>query len=443
MSKFKPYQHYRPSNIFRLGDIPAQWQEKGLGIVCQLNPGKSEVSGLPKDLEVGFIPMELLGEKGELDVDEVRCLDDVYQGFTYCRDGDVIMAKITPCFENGKGALCLGLKNGIGMGTTELHVLRPKEINGKFLYWITRQNAFRKIGATELRGSAGQQRVPIEFVKNWVVALPSDEEQKFIVAFLDHTTAQLDDLIAQKQRLIELLKEKRQALITQAVTKGLNPKAKMKDSGVPWLGQIPEHWEKFKLGHLFDVMGSGTTPARERLDYYDGNTPWVTTSELRETEITKTNERVTDLALEDFPSLKIYPADSVVVAMYGATIGRLGILRVPATVNQACFVMGQSRLANFKFIYYFLWAIRNHLINLGYGGGQPNLNQEQIRNVRLALPSLKEQEGIVARLDQSVSELDSLTHQTELSVEKLSEYRQSLISAAVTGKIDLRDWKTA
>ncbi len=436
MNKFKRYSRYQSSGVKWLGDIPENWGFEQLGWNTSLTVPMRDK---PENLN-GTIPWVRIEDFDGKYISGSKSGQGVSEDTVRKMNLKVFLPGTVLCTCSCTMGATAIAKAPLVSNQTFIGILPRFGLDSEYLFYLM------KASSDELTQSAAgsiQQYLSRWDFQKLRIPIPSMDEQRSIVAFLDHTTAQLDDLIAQKQRLIELLKEKRQALITQAVTKGLNPKAKMKDSGVPWLGQIPEHWEKFKLGHLFDVMGSGTTPARERLDYYDGNTPWVTTSELRETEITKTNERVTDLALEDFPSLKIYPADSVVVAMYGATIGRLGILRVPATVNQACFVMGQSRLANFKFIYYFLWAIRNHLINLGYGGGQPNLNQEQIRNVRLALPSLKEQEGIVARLDQSVSELDSLTHQTELSVEKLSEYRQSLISAAVTGKIDLRNWKSA
>ena len=145
-----------------------------------MNPSKAEVSNLPKDTEVSFVPMEQVGEDGTLLLDRSKPIDEVYQGFTYFRNGDVLVAKITPCFENGKGALAKDLKNGIGFGTTEFHVLRPKsEITGRFLELVTRLHPFRGQGISEFTGAAGQQRVPESFINNYLAPLPSLSEQHF------------------------------------------------------------------------------------------------------------------------------------------------------------------------------------------------------------------------------------------------------------------------
>src|SRR5207253_5080350 len=140
--------------------------------------------------------------------------------------------------ENGKGALARGLLNGVGFGTTELHVLHPrKEVDPRFLYYVTANPIFRQLGEAEMTGATGQKRVPDEFVKNHIVQLPSHNEQRAIADMLDKETARLDELIAEKARLLELLAEKRRALIPRAVTRGLNNAAPLRDTGLKWLGE--------------------------------------------------------------------------------------------------------------------------------------------------------------------------------------------------------------
>jgi type I restriction enzyme S subunit len=400
------------------------------------------------DTKVGFVPMELLGENGELDVDEVRDLGVVYQGFTYCRDGDVIVAKITPCFENGKGALCIGLKNGIGMGTTELHVLRPQEINGRYLYWITRQNAFREIGATEMRGSAGQQRVPIEFIKNWVVGLPSNEEQRTIAAFLDHTTDQLDDLIAQKQRLVELLKEKRQALITQAVTKGLNPKVKMKDSGVEWLGQIPEHWGVRALKRLVSIPitdGPHETPI-----LHDSGVPFVSAEAIQNGKIEFGSVRgyISSESDEVFSRKYSPKRGDIYMVKSGATTGRIAMVETDERFNIWSPLAAIRCNPDLVLPEFMLMALQSDYfqrqIQLFWNyGTQQNIGMGVIGNLKFILPPLEEQREAIKRVVGLNRNIVELEFQVEKSTHELQEYRQSLISAAVTGKIDLRNWKTA
>ena len=222
-ASLKPYPAYKDSGVEWLGRIPEHWETKRLKFLARVNPGKSEIANLPDDTEVSFLPMEQIGAHGSLTLEETRPLASVWTGFTYFRDGDVVVAKITPCFENGKGALCRSLVNGIGFGTTELHVIRPLQaLDAVFMWYVVASDAFRAIGVTEMSGAAGQQRVPDGFVSNYPASVPSLPEQRAIAAFLDRETQRSDALVEKKERLVELLREKRTALISHAVTRGLD-----------------------------------------------------------------------------------------------------------------------------------------------------------------------------------------------------------------------------
>ena len=166
-----------------------------------------------------FLPMESIGEKGDLDCSVTRCIDEVRSGYTQFFEGDVLVAKITPCFENGKGAIVEGTLNGVGFGTTELHVLAPaKGIDARYLYYATISDHFRKLGEAAMFGAAGQKRVPEDFVRNYRVPVPSLDEQRAIADYLDLETARLDALVAKVQGGIALVEERRAALISAAVT---------------------------------------------------------------------------------------------------------------------------------------------------------------------------------------------------------------------------------
>lgn len=163
--------------------------------------------------------MEAVGEYGGLDLSQTRMLDDVGSGYTAFRDNDVLVAKITPCFENGKGALASSLTNGVAFGTTELHVLRPRTtVASRFLFYLTISDPFRKLGEAEMYGAGGQKRVPTEFVQDFRLPLPPIDEQAAIADYLDRETARIDTLAATVLRAIEGLSEYRTALITAAVT---------------------------------------------------------------------------------------------------------------------------------------------------------------------------------------------------------------------------------
>ena len=277
-----------------------------------------------------------------------------------------------------------------------------------------------------------------EDIKKTLISIPHDGERKAVVSYLDAETARIDSLISEKRNFIDLLKEKRQALISHFVTKGLDANVPMKDSGVEWIGGVPEHWGVPKIAYIYPALGSGTTPKSDNEDYYGGNTPWVTTGELRESEIRETKKTVSDLALAEHSALKIHQPDSVVMAMYGATIGRVGILKIEATTNQACCVFPPSPKMLSGFLYYWLMGYREEIVNLGYGGGQPNISMGTVSSLKIPTPSISEQETILERIEQETSTINELLSETEKSIGLLKEHRTALISAAVTGKIDVR-----
>lgn len=278
-----------------------------------------------------------------------------------------------------------------------------------------------------------------EYVNDVPIALPPPPEQTRIVQFLDRKTAQIDKAIAQKERLIELLKERRQILIHNAVTKGLNPNVKMKDSGVEWIGEIPEHWEVRKVTHLFGKIGSGTTPNSGDARYYGGKINWLQTGDLTDGQVLHTSKTITEKALTTFSALKRYPVGSIVIAMYGATIGKVGILSIEAATNQACCVLSSPQGITNLFAYFWLLAAKQNIIAMGYGGGQPNISQDLVKSIRIPIPPLREQIEITQKLktiDDCVKK--SLLVEEEL-ISRLREYRASLMNSVVLGTIKVAE----
>jgi type I restriction enzyme, S subunit len=217
--KRKVYPKYKPSGVEWLGEVPEHWEVKRSRFVFSMNPSKQEIALLPEDTEVSFLPMEAVGENGSLDLERTRPIIEVGSGYTYFAENDVTFAKITPCFENGKGAIMRNLVGKCGFGTTELTVLRPSEYaNSHFMYYLTISGEFRKNGEAWMYGAGGQKRVPDEFVKEFRFCWPQLSEQQSIASFLDRETAKLDSLITKVKSAIEKLKEYRTALISAAVT---------------------------------------------------------------------------------------------------------------------------------------------------------------------------------------------------------------------------------
>lgn len=277
-------------------------------------------------------------------------------------------------------------------------------------------------------------------LKMSLVPTPPVKEQTPIAQFLDRKTAAIDALIAKKQRLIELLEEKRSALINQAVTKGLNPDAPMKDSGIPWIGEIPEHWNLIPLKWIAGTDSGSTPNSGSYAEYYeDGDIKWVRTLDLNNSEVWDTEVKITSKALKD-TACKIMPPGTVMVAMYGGsgTIGKHGILRVPSTTNQAVCGITINQKIYPDFLHHYVQFYRPHWMIDAVGTRRdPNISQEIVRNLRIACPPFEEQLEITKFLKVSSEATQKLISVIEKSISKLQEYRQSVITAAVTGKLDV------
>lgn len=207
----------KDSGIEWLGEIPEHWEVKKLKYVSKINPSKNQAFKGSED-EVVFLPMEKVNEDGTFDQELVKPINELWNGYTYFEKGDILIAKITPCFENGKGTLLSNLKTKIGFGSTEFHVVRSKSVISQFLFYLTRSFRFMKIGEAFMTGAAGQKRVPTDFISEFNVAIPPYEEQQSIVNFIESETSRIGHKIEDTQKLIDLLKEYREALISEVVT---------------------------------------------------------------------------------------------------------------------------------------------------------------------------------------------------------------------------------
>jgi type I restriction enzyme S subunit len=209
----------KPSGVEWLGNVPEHWDVKRLRFSINSNPVKSEVVNYDDDTLVSFVPMDSVSEYGGMDVSQEKPIAEVYSGYTYFLDGDVVIAKITPCFENGKGSLVPALSNGIGFGTTEFHVVRALDnLDSEYLFFLSISDPFRAIGASEMFGAGGQKRVPEDFIKDFKFGLPPIEEQIQIVLFLKEQLNKVDNMKAANFSAIEMLEEYRSVIITSAVT---------------------------------------------------------------------------------------------------------------------------------------------------------------------------------------------------------------------------------
>ena len=394
----------------------------------------------PEDV-VSFLPMERIGENGELDLSEVRPAKEISQGYTAMLDGDVVVAKITPCFENGKGALCLGLQGGVGFGTTELIVLRAmKKTAPRFLYWLTRSQEFRKWGEAEMIGSAGQKRVTEEFVSNFRSAELSTTHQNQISVYLDEQTTKIDRLMALRRRQMELLKEQRAALIQQAVTRGLNPAAPMKDSGIPWLGEIPAHWNKITLGRLATLLQTGPFGSQLHAhEYIEGGIPIINPSHMVEGFIQHDQKCSVKEETAKRLDRHFLQYGDIVFARRGE-IGRCALVRAEETGwlcgTGSLLMRPDTKILEPAFLItlFQLKHLKEALTLQSVGSTMDNLNTGIISRIGLGLPPLEEQQVILKFIQDQTSKTDDLILSYARQLTLLTEYRASLIHECVTGQ---------
>lgn len=445
MTRLKPYSVYKGSGIKWLGDIPKDWTLVPLKYLALLNPRKSGFVG-DTDQVCSFIPMEKL-RTGSILLDEERAIAEVIIGYTYFVEGDVLQAKVTPCFENKNIAIAKGLTNGIGFGSSEINVFRPyTNVRAEYLYYRIQEDCYMGLCTSSMIGAGGLRRVPTDVINNFTIAAPNIFEQIQIARFLDYETVRIDALIKEQQRLIELLKEKRQAEIYYSVTKGLQPTVPMKDSGVEWLGELPAHWVCTKLGRLA-FMQEG--PGLRNWQFTDHGTRVICVTNITENGINFDKFEKFISEKEYFSLYRHFTVRSgdLLLSSSGNSWGKVAEYTgvEPVILNTSTIRLNELaplRLTR-EFLRWFLESktCREQLDVAMTGACQPNFGPTHLNDVIAACPPIHEQIAISSYLDIKVSEFRGLIRVALEMVDTLKERRSALISAAVTGKIDVRDWQ--
>jgi type I restriction enzyme, S subunit len=347
--------------------------------------------------------------------------------------GDVLFGKLRPYLAK------VYLAEAEGMASTEAIVLTPKDgIVAGYLKFVLLSREF----IDSISGAAYGVKMPRanwDFIGGMPIMLPSLEQQAKISNFLDFKTGQVDKLIAKKCELLEKLKERRLAVIAQAVTKGLDPNTPMRDSGVHWIGRIPKSWDCANL-RRFAVMKTGHTPSRNEPAYWeDCEIPWfglVDVWQLRDGTrmyLGGTKEKISMLGLEN-SAAELLPAGTVVFSRT-ASVGFSGVMPVPmATTQDFWNWIPEERLLP-EYLLFLFRAMTQEFERLTMGSTHKTIYQPDAASLRICLPSISEQRAIVAYIIEATGKLDELAAKTELVIANLQEYRSALITAAVTGRV--------
>lgn len=270
-------------------------------------------------------------------------------------------------------------------------------------------------------------------MKKITVPEPPYQEQSRIASFLDAECGRIDDVIEKTRASIEEYKKLKQAVITRAVTKGIRPDRPMKDSGIEWIGEIPEDWKKDKICRLFFTIGSGTTPKSNNDSNFEGSIHWIQSGDINGSYLTRSKISVSNEVVNKYSALKVYKAPFIIIAMYGASIGNTSISKIDGCVNQACCVLCQSNQV-LQYFFYALQIAKEYLMWKAVGGGQPNISQDIVKQLWLPLPSKIEQHRIAAYLDAECARIDALIAQKEQFIVEMESFKKSLIFEYVTGK---------
>lgn len=274
------------------------WPATRLRYVADLNPGVRPDLLLSPGIEVSFLPMEAIGEDGSLNLARLRPVSEVRNGYSYFEDGDVAFAKVTPCFENGKGALMRGLERGAGFGTTELTVLRAKgSTEPRFLNYVVQSEQFRQHGVGAMTGAGGLKRVPDDFTRDFKTPWPGEADQIRIANFLDQQTARIDVLITEKERLLAAAREYFLSRLGTAVVAGLRSDRQYVAATAKGFASVPEDWSLVPLKHLATSSG-GMTPSKDKEDFWIGDIPWVSPKDMKRFVLDDSTDHISQAALD-------------------------------------------------------------------------------------------------------------------------------------------------
>jgi type I restriction enzyme S subunit len=449
MALHHPYPSYRQTDLPWLGQIPAHWDVKRLKNALSRNDGG--VWGddtINNDEGVIVLRSTDVGLGGEWNISDPARRNLSATEFQAGRlmAGDLLVTKSSgSSLHLGKTALVTPEIEALNCCFSNfMQRLRASDkFSPEYIYWIMNSIIGREqlnyFGST----TTGLNNLTGTLMGKLFIAAPPLPEQQKIAAYLDHQTAKIDALIARKERLLDLLAEQRAALISQAVTKGLNPAVKMKDSGVAWLGQVPEHWDFTKIKYVAQI-GNGSTPLRDNTSYWDdGFFPWLTSTVVNNDIVGEPSGFVSETALREC-HLPIVQPNSVLVAITGEgkTRGKAALLTYKATINQhLAFINPQQDLMKPEYLQLFLCCSYEilRMISEGTGSTKGALTCEQLGEYPILLPPLHEQEKIISYVFEKKTKIDSLGQATFMTIERVREYRAALILSVVTGKIQITE----
>ncbi|MBU1169685.1 MAG: restriction endonuclease subunit S [Proteobacteria bacterium] len=425
---YAQYNEQESSEVVWLQDIPRNWRLKRLKFSTYLINDKVSV----EDSNLPYLGLEHIESwTGRRIAGEINNSEGLASKFA---PSDILFGKLRPYLAK------VYLADADGLISSEALVVRTKpEIYAEFLKYYMLSLDFINIVDSSTYGTK-MPRASWDFIGNLPVLLPDVEEQQTIARFLDFKTGQIDALIAKKKMLIDKLAEKRISLISHAVTKGLDPSVPMKDSNVDWLGKIPAHWEALPLRRLVRTVKTGSTPSGvNEIHFDDEGMPWFRPGDFSDHLFLDVAEK--HLSKEGVAEVRIFPKDTVMHVGIGATIGKVGVTTQQCSCNQQINGIICNEKLHYLFVAYFLQSIRDFIVRCGKYTTLPIINQDETKSLKIIAPPIDEQIEISNHLLKEEKHMALQQQKIKQVIRRLIEYRSALITNAVTGKIDVRNFR--
>lgn len=433
--QYRPYPTYMDSGVEWLGKIPKNWGVMDNRWLFRESDARSEY-GAEELLTVSHIS----GVTRRADKPDVTMMEaESHEGYKLCSSGDLAINTMWAWM----GALGVAREDGMVSPSYNVYrIIWTGLVPGYYDYLCRAPAHIVEITRHSKGIWSSRLRLYPDTFRNIQTPVPPRSEQRRITKFLDQTTANIDALVAKKERLIELLHEKRTALITRSVTKGIDLDAPMKDSGVKWLADIPERWNAARMWQLSEAI-SGGTPPRHESRYWGGSIPWVSPKDMKRRLLDDSEEKITERGRIE-GGLRLVRPPAILIVVRGMILAHsfpVALVTVPLTINQDMKALKLGERVDARYFGWLLDGISHQILATTIeksGHGTRAVRMDQWRSVELPLPPILEQRSIADFLDRETTKMDGLVTKVREAIDRLKELRTALIAAAVTGKIDVR-----
>jgi len=430
------YEKYKDSGVEWIGEIPEGWEVKKLKYVADANP--SNVDKKSKDNEDSVLLCNYVDVyknefiSSELNFMKATASNDQITKFIL-KKGDVIITKDSETPDDiAAPALVAESFDNVVCGYHLTHI-KPKNINGDFLFRYFQSKYLNSYFEVSANGVT-RYGLSVDKISSALILNPPRPDQTTIANYLDRKTAEIDKLIAQKERLLELYEEEKTAIINQAVTKGIDPDVKFKDSGIDWLGEIPEGWEVISLKRATNIFrGKFGHRPRNDPEFYNGDYPFIQTGDVTNSDkyIKQFHQTLNE---KGFSVSQEFPANTLVMTI-AANIGDLAILSFKACFPDSIVGFYPSNGNSSEFLYYLFSSMKKVFLKVSTSNTQLNINIDRIAPLKITIPPLSDQSAIVHHIETETARINAKIAKTKRIIELQKEYRTALISEVVTGKI--------